>query len=732
MKARLSLSFADRDKEERFLNQQRDNTAEHLRWACLVGAAVMIGFIWQDTLVSETGYKSIIIRICGALPVAALAWYSSRNLRLRRFISYISGFFWLSYACLTAAIFICYGSGPYGLTSSAGLGSFLIIIFGVFTFSNLRLWASILVGLSTLLVYTVSIVFWTEAVFVDFIMGDFLTIVALMIGTGLKTLFTEHAQRREFETDEMLHQSHAMVEQQVLERTAELRQSEKRFRNLFDSSRDAIMTLEPPSWKFTSGNSATLAMFGAKDVEHFVTLGSEDLSPELQSDGRASAEKMQEMIERAIREGAHFFEWTHQRINGQVFIANVLLSRIEEAGMMFLQASVRDITERKRAEEEIRRAKNEALTASKLKSTLLTNMSHEFRTPITGILGNAEILTDELTDSSLREFVEGIIISGNRLNVTLNSIMELAQLSSSDYPVRLQDLPFEQAIEGIVKDFEQLAKNRNLSLRLVNDCGRLQVLADREMFKKAVSQVVDNAQKFTKEGGVEIVLRSENMDGGRMAVCEVRDTGIGIATEDCEVIFQEFKQLSEGFSRSHEGSGIGLTIARKLIDLMCGSIKVKSQLGRGSTFSILLPASTSTVESDAQADLPVVKTRSSKPLILLVEDNYINANVVARNLRDICTLDHAKNGLTAIEMAREKTYDAILMDINLGTGINGVEVMTHLRKIPVYAGTPIAAVTGYTTVGEKEKFFDQGFSHYLPKPFEKNDVVQLVELMVGK
>jgi len=221
-RGRLSMAFADRNKEERFLSQQRDNTAEQLRWACAVGAAIMIGFIWQDTLISATGYKAIIIRIFGALPVSALAWYLSRNMGVRRFISYISAFFWLIYACLTAALFTSYGPGPYGLTSSIGLGSFLIIIFGIFTFSNLRLCASILVGLSTLLVYTFSVALWSEAVFADFIMGDLLTAVALMTGTAIKTVFTERAQRRQFETSELLHQSYTMVEQQVRERTSEL------------------------------------------------------------------------------------------------------------------------------------------------------------------------------------------------------------------------------------------------------------------------------------------------------------------------------------------------------------------------------------------------------------------------------------------------------------------------------------------------------------------------------
>ncbi|HEY3323029.1 MAG TPA: PAS domain S-box protein [Planctomycetota bacterium] len=132
----------------------------------------------------------------------------------------------------------------------------------------------------------------------------------------------------------------------------ELRASEANYRGLFDSSRDAIMTLEPPLWKFASGNPATVAMFGAMDEEHFVTMGPWELSTAQQPDGSASSEKAKEMIEIAMREGSHFFEWTHRRINGEAFPATVLLSRMEANGRTFLQATVRDITEQKRQEEE--------------------------------------------------------------------------------------------------------------------------------------------------------------------------------------------------------------------------------------------------------------------------------------------------------------------------------------------------------------------------------------------
>jgi putative nucleotidyltransferase with HDIG domain len=141
---------------------------------------------------------------------------------VRRFISYISAFFWLIYACFTATLLIIYEPGPYGLTSSNGVASILLLLLGVFLLSNLRFWASLLVGLLTLLIYTVSVALWTKSDFSNFIEGDFLAALVIVLGLAAKTLFSDRAQRRLFEASELLHQSYTMVEQQVRERTTEL------------------------------------------------------------------------------------------------------------------------------------------------------------------------------------------------------------------------------------------------------------------------------------------------------------------------------------------------------------------------------------------------------------------------------------------------------------------------------------------------------------------------------
>ncbi len=176
-----------------------------------------------------------------------------------------------------------------------------------------------------------------------------------------------------------------------------LKESERRFRSLFDSSRDAVMTLEPPLWQFTSGNPATVEMFGARDEVHFTTMGPWELSPEQQPDGRPSAEAAAEMIETAMREGSNFFEWTHRRIGGESFPASVLLSRIEAAERVFLQATVRDITARKQIEKDNAALEAQLRHAQKMESVgrLAGGVAHDFNNMLGVIIGHAEMALRE-------------------------------------------------------------------------------------------------------------------------------------------------------------------------------------------------------------------------------------------------------------------------------------------------------------------------------------------------
>jgi PAS domain S-box-containing protein len=454
------MAFADRNKEERFLAQHRDDTAEHLRWACLLGAAIMIGFIWQDTLMSTSGYKAINIRLFGALPFSALAWYLSRNLGVRRFIYYISAFFWLSYACFTAAIFIIYEPGPYGLTSSTGLGSFLLILFGVFTFSNLRFWASLLVGLLILLVYTVSVVLWAKVVFVDFIMGDFLTAVALVIGAAAKTLFTDRARRRLFETSELLSESYTTVEQQVRERTTELtdkitehklaeealRESEEKYRMLVENINEIIYTLDIGGrFTYVSPVIEKISSYKTGDLigKNFIEFIHPNDLPGLIESFNQTVQGELKPFEYRILDGDKF---RHVRTSSQLIFKNGVFAGL--TGVMT------DITERKKSEEELQN------TVESLRKSIGTTIqvmvsAVEARDPYTSghQVRSANLARTIATEMGLSpDKIEGIRMAGSIHDIGKLSIP--AEILSK--PTKLSELEFSLIKEHAQQGYEML------------------------------------------------------------------------------------------------------------------------------------------------------------------------------------------------------------------------------------------------------------------------------------
>jgi PAS domain S-box-containing protein len=503
-----------------------------------------------------------------------------------------------------------------------------------------------------------------------------------------------------------------------------LRESESRFRSLYDNATIGLYRTTPDG-RILMANPAIVRMLEYESLEDL-------LKRNLNSGMYGPSFDRSQFCERLEREeviSGLESVWLQTDGTKKYVRENAKVVRDDRGRVLFYDGTVEDITAQKLALDEIHRAEREAEEASRLKSTLLANMSHEFRTPITGILGYADILLEELGDSALVEMVDGIIVSGKRLHLTLNSIMELARLSSHPYPMHPDDVPLGMEISRVVKEFEQLARSKGLVLYLEPPKEDLYVTADRDMLRIVLENLLDNSLKFTREGSVTVSMRTEDNGDGLTAICEFRDTGIGIAPEDQAMIFEDFKQVSEGLSRSHEGSGIGLAIVRKMVDLMHCSIKVESTPGTGSVFALRFPA-TRIFQNEAPPSVPAAG-RTAKPLVLLIEDNYINAKVIDRDLQDVCILEHAPSGAAALTMAALKSYDAILTDINLGAGINGTDVTASLRKNPIYFNAPIAAVTGYTSAEDKASFFKRGFTHFLPKPFDKEDIVELVRSMTS-
>ncbi len=404
--------------------------------------------------------------------------------------------------------------------------------------------------------------------------------------------------------------------------------------------------------------------------------------------------------------------------------------------------------QRKRTFDEIVQARQKAEESDRLKSSLLNNLSHEFRTPMNAILGFSSLIEQEASErSEIRGMGRRINDAGGRLMKTLDDILELSQVQAGIRQEIVPHLDIYQELVNMLPGYLKLAQRKQLQVHFRSN-GRPTVLMVFGHFNQVMKHLIENAIKFTSQGKITIGISEYQSPVSRMAEISITDTGIGIAREHFEVIFDEFRQASEGYGRSYEGTGLGLTIVKGILELYGGSIQVESERGKGSTFTLLIPSASTENgngkellfsgeilaenigKAKKEGDFLVIN--GLVPQLLTVEDNEDNIDVIRLLLRNKAHIDAARDAAMAIGMAREKQYDAILMDVHLGPGKSGLDATQEIRAISGYEHIPIIAVTGYTTPEYKEKIFRAGCSHYLGKPFSREQLLQkIIEAVSG-
>ncbi len=421
------------------------------------------------------------------------------------------------------------------------------------------------------------------------------------------------------------------------------------------------------------------------------------------------------------------------RIDGsQMYVLNNVIGIIENNKLVANWGTQIDITERKRAEEAILKAKEKAEEASRLKSNFLSNMSHELRTPLIGILGYSEIMMNELANSNYGEMASTIYQSGSRLLETLNMILTLSKVESEKVNLNLSDVSLTELVDEVRILFDSVARKKNIELKSSYPKEGLSIKSDPKILREILNNLVNNAVKYTEKGSILIEVKRNELTGEIMV--RVKDTGIGIPKDKLDIIFEEFRQASEGLARNFEGTGLGLSITKKFVQLLGGKIFVESQVGLGSTFTVVFPYNPSTKSSNSIKtndersirDQILSKAPKERKYLLIVENDRINAAVIEAYVKKDYDVDVVGSGEAAVKKASEKQYDAILMDINLGSGINGVEATQQIRKIKGYEKTPIVAVTAFALKGDKEEFLAKGCSHYISKPFTQPQIIALL------
>ncbi|MGB0720644.1 MAG: ATP-binding protein, partial [Bdellovibrionales bacterium] len=394
-----------------------------------------------------------------------------------------------------------------------------------------------------------------------------------------------------------------------------------------------------------------------------------------------------------------------------------------------------DITHIVKAREKLEQEKHAAESANLAKSEFLAHMSHEIRTPLTAISGIAEIFEktkDHLNDKQ-KMLVSTLLSSTSSLKDLINDILDFSKIESGELELDEEAFELAEVFESVISMMALKASEKGVSFVFdYNTLKDVDFYGDAKRIRQILVNLINNAIKFTDEGGVTIKSEIEDRDGHDYLRIDVADTGIGIAPENFDLVFERFKQADSSVSRKYGGTGLGLPISRNLAQLMGGDIFLSSEAGNGSTFTLLLPMTLSkknetkqetTKNKKLNEQLSAALTGESK--ILVVEDYEGNIVVLSYILEDIgAHFDIARTGGEALAFWKDNHYDMVLMDIQMPEmdGFTATKEIRRLEKQKKLDHTPIIGMTAHALVGDKDKCIEAGMDSYLPKPIVETDL----------
>jgi len=393
-----------------------------------------------------------------------------------------------------------------------------------------------------------------------------------------------------------------------------------------------------------------------------------------------------------------------------------------------MAGSLSDITELKEKSLALEKALQEAKGANIAKSDFLANMSHEIRTPMNGILGSLQILKrDNLSDAS-KKLVEMGITSSKSLLSIINDILDLSKIESNN--ISLESLPTNivELFNTIITELSLLAEQKNIGLVFTMKEGEHPYwLVDPVRLRQIILNLISNAIKFTSKGEVNITLSEQN---GKL-VFEVRDTGIGIPQSQIKKLFNRFEQADATTTRKFGGTGLGLPIAKQLVNLMGGEITVTSEEKVGSTFSVVLPLKKSDLKKHNKLASTETQTPDAEILnILLAEDNRINQKIFSAIISPTkATIRIANDGVEAVNEVAKSLPDLIFMDIQM-PNMDGIQACENIKH--THPNIPIIALTANVMTHDIDKYMQAGFDHCLGKPVDVNEIYTLIHDILTK
>ncbi|MBU1249283.1 MAG: PAS domain S-box protein [Proteobacteria bacterium] len=526
-----------------------------------------------------------------------------------------------------------------------------------------------------------------------------------------------------------LHGVREELESRVQERTAEVQkahdrimEAEEHYRALYEQAAEAIFVLDPEG-NFLHANPAAVDIFGYQQQDLQAMNSLQLLHPD-EIDAVPSALK-------GVRLGGSInLEMRVRRKDGGYSDVEMGAKVLPNKNIL---ATIWDITQRKQLEQELLAAKVAAEAASAAKSEFLANMSHEIRTPMVGILGMTDMVLSMDLKEQQREYLAGIKSASLSLLDIINDILDFSKIEANKMELKLAPFSLQERLDSLYDTFRLDAESKGISLvfskeegipdGLMGDAGRLgQVLAN----------LLSNAIKFTDKGRVKLSVHLSKLSGHKTRLrFEVEDTGIGIPDDKLDQLFDVFSQLDPSLTKRQRGTGLGLAISRRLVEMMGGSIELRSQVGVGSRFCFRLSfRQQAHAKKTTQGSLASSTARRKGVRVLLAEDNMLNQEFLTHFLQEaghVVTV--AENGRVVLELLAQQQFDIVLMDIQMPE-VDGLKATALIRSSKgggVDPAIPIIALTAYAMKGDKDRMLAAGMNDYLTKPVDMEKLFAKIE-----